>query len=253
MVGAQESDVAQARDLPGVEIYISEKGLCKQRNVGLNKISGDCDFVLFFDDDFLPADDFVAKVEELFLADPDLVGLTGRLIADGAHTSAIDFADAARMLDAGQSPQKIPSHETNWLYGCNMAMRMSAVADQRFDEDLPLYGWQEDVDFSSRLNRVGKMIRTPELTGVHMGNPGGRTPGLRLGYSQIANVLYLRKKGTIRAEHGWPLMLRNIAMNAARYLFPEPTIDRKGRLHGNILAFKDLVIGRLHPMRILSL
>lgn len=253
VVGAQEADVALARQVPGTEIYISEKGLCKQRNVGLDKVAGDCDFVSFFDDDFLPADDFLARIEELFLADAELVGLTGRPIADGAHTSAIDFEDAVQMLDAGQSLPASFEEETFWLYGCNMAMRMSAVGDQRFDENLPLYGWQEDVDFSARLNRKGKMRRTSLLTGVHLGNPGGRTPGLRLGYSQVANVLYLRKKGTVPAYHGWGLLLGNIAMNLTRYIVPEPNIDRRGRLHGNLLAFRDLLIGKMHPMRILSL
>jgi hypothetical protein len=97
------------------------------------------------------------------------------------------------------------------------------------------------------------MICTSELSGIHLGNPGGRTPGLRLGYSQVANILYLRRKGTIRIYDAWTQMLRNIAMNSVRYLFPEPNIDRKGRLHGNLLALRDLLSGRLHPMRILSL
>lgn len=253
VVGAQEADVASVRDLDGVEIYISEKGLCKQRNVGLNKIAGDCDIALFFDDDFLAADDFLANMERLFLADPSLVGLTGKLVADGAHTSQIDFADAERQLDVSNDRPAPLRMETTWLYGCNMAMRMSAVGDQRFDEDLPLYGWQEDVDFSRRLNRRGHMVCTSELTGIHLGTRGGRTSGVRLGYSQVANIVYLQRKGTIHPYGGWALMMRNIAMNIARYLLPEPHIDRKGRLHGNVLAFRDLLVGRLHPMRILTL
>jgi hypothetical protein len=41
--------------------------------------------------------------------------------------------------------------------------------------------------------------------------------------------------------------------NLARSLYPEPWVDRKGRLKGNAMALMDLVIGRISPRRILQL
>jgi hypothetical protein len=32
-----------------------------------------------------------------------------------------------------------------------MAFRYQAIDGERFDENLPLYGWQEDVDFAAAL------------------------------------------------------------------------------------------------------
>jgi hypothetical protein len=46
---------------------------------------------------------------------------------------------------------------------------------------------------------------------------------------------------------------RNMAMNIVRSLWPEPYIDRRGRLNGNFVAVRDLLSGKLSPERILDL
>jgi hypothetical protein len=91
------------------------------------------------------------------------------------------------------------------------------------------------------------------LRGVHLGAKGGRTSGVRFGYSQIANPVYLVRKGTVSGRFAWSLMGRNLVANLAKSLWPEPWIDRKGRLKGNILGLIDWALGRISPMRILQL
>ena len=81
----------------------------------------------------------------------------------------------------------------------------------------------------------------------------GRTPGRRLGYSQVANPLYLFGKGSYSLSRAARSVGRNVAMNAARSVRPEPYIDRRGRLGGNALAVFDLLRGRLAPERVLDL
>ena len=259
VVGAAPEDITGLDRLaqpPQQAVVSPKKGLCAQRNVALSLLRGQTDAVVFFDDDFLVAHDFLQRLEQLFEGDPDLVGLTGWLIADGAQTGALTYEEAEAMLDAGPNgaprPDK-PDERTSWLYGCNMAFRMSACEDLSFDENLPLYGWQEDVDFTEQLARRGHMLRTSAITGIHMGTRGGRTSGLKLGYSQVANIVYLRRKGTIGAAHGWTLMAKNVAANLAKSIRPEDTIDRRGRLKGNIRAFGDVLRGKADPLRILDL
>lgn len=251
VIGAQPGDVACVDDSdPAVEVLVAPRGSCSQRNAGLDHIAGRSDVAVFFDDDLVADHDYIARVAELFGSDPALVGLTGFLVADGAHTGPIQWDDAVARLDLGDDRVDAPAAETVWLYGCNMAVRMSAAGDLRFDTALPLYGWQEDVDFSARLARRGRMLRVPQLTGIHLGARSGRTSGLRFGYSQVANVLYLRRKGTIRLGHGWRLMLGNIAANLVKSLRPEPEIDRRGRLRGNARALLDSLRGLDDPRRI---
>jgi len=239
-------------DLP-LEILFSEKGLPIQRNAGLGHIEGRADIVTFFDDDFLPADDYLETVASLFSARSELVGATGRLIADGISSGGLGLDEAIEFINKDQQPGELYERIMPALYGCNMSFRTAATQSLRFDEALPLYGWQEDVDFSYQAGKRGTLLLTNQLAGVHMGAKGGRTSGKRLGYSQIANPVYLLRKQTIPRHLAWRLMRRNLAANVAGSFRPEPYIDRRGRLLGNVLAIYDLAIGRLHPTRILGL
>jgi hypothetical protein len=81
----------------------------------------------------------------------------------------------------------------------------------------------------------------------------GRSPGRRLGYSQVANPVYLLRKGSYSAGRAGRSVGRNIAANVARAFWPEAYIDRRGRLAGNALAILDFCRGRLAPERILEL
>jgi GT2 family glycosyltransferase len=140
-------------------------------------------------------------------------------------------------------------------YGCNMSVRMSSVHALAitFDEALPLYGWLEDMDFSRQLASAGRIVRSNLLRGVHLGHKAGRSSGVRLGYSQIANPLYMVRKGTMTRGRAYKQIGRNILANAVKTLRPEPWVDRKGRLIGNLRGAVDAVRGQLDPRQILKL
>lgn len=251
---------AHARDLAGIdaaapstETLLAPRGLCKQRNAALDRLEGRSDVIVFFDDDFVPAHDYLANLERLMSETPSVVGATGWLVDDGAQGDEIDFAEAERRLDVGGETPKAMIRPCASLYGCNMAFRLSVASGMRFDEHLPLYGWQEDVDFTHQLSWRGTLLRTSTLTGIHLGTRGGRTSGRRLGYSQVANVVYLWRKGTMRPWLGERLLFQNIVSNVVRSVWPEPDIDRRGRLMGNLLAIVDLWRGTLDPCRIEAL
>jgi GT2 family glycosyltransferase len=260
LVGVTSADLAGAGSGPcaaaalaPVELILAERGLPRQRNAGLRHLAGEADVVVFFDDDFVPANDYLAQIEREFAERPALVGATAQLLADGIKSPGISFDAAVALVEAHRPSPHPRERRLPALYGCNLCIRLAAAEGLWFDEALPLYAWQEDVDFSFRLGRQGALVYTSRLAGVHLGAKGGRTSGLRLGYSQIANPVYLLRKKTIPPRLAWRLMLRNLAANAARSLWPEPYVDRQGRLRGNFSALADLLAGSLHPERILEL
>ena len=120
-----------------------------------------------------------------------------------------------------------------WLSDLHLCGSMAS----QFDEALPFYAWQEDIDFSRQLASFGRIVRADALTGVHLGVKRGRTSGVRFGYSQIANPIYFIRKGTVSLSFGGRTMTKNLLANVIRTLHPEAHIDRRGRLKGNILAF----------------
>jgi len=250
-----DADVGGIKTGPALEIVVGPRGLTIQRNAILACLD-DFDVVQFFDDDFLPATDYLAVAERAFAADPTIAMATGSVIADGIKGPGIDL-DTARSIVAACATGAVDTtfELVEDAYGCNMAVRLAAARAMqcRFDERLPLYGWMEDVDFSRQLARHGRIVRLAGARGVHLGIKQGRQSGVRLGYSQIANPIYLSRKGTCPWPRSLRLMSRNIAANLLRSLTPEPYVDRAGRVAGNLKAFGDLIAGRLDPGRVLEL
>ncbi|MCS6921768.1 MAG: glycosyltransferase [Elioraea sp.] len=239
---------------PDIRFLRTSPGLPRQRNAILE--ATEADILLFLDDDFFPATAYTEVLEQVFAAHPDCVVATGTVIADGAKGPGITPDEARRILAADRPPDDplaVASHFNG--YGCNMAVRMEVVRRTgiRVDERLPLYAWYEDIDFTRALGRHGTILRLAGARGVHLGVKQARTPGLRLGYSQVVNPIYLARKGTFPWSHAIPSAARHLAINAVRSFFPEPHVDRFGRLRGNLLALFDLARGRVEPERAIAL
>ena len=237
-----------------VEVIESPTGSCAQRNAIL-RASAEADVILFMDDDFFLAPLFLSNCESLFQNYPDIAIATGEVVADGIGGPGLSPEQARKILMDVVETDRHSISVSYAGYGCNMAVRNAVVKKQAilFDENLPLYAWQEDVDFSRCVSRHGRVVKDASLAGVHLGHKSGRSPGLMLGYSQVANPIFLFQKGSVSFAFTLRIMTRNASKNIVRSLFPEPWIDRRGRLKGNILAIWHLLRGKLHPTTILDL
>lgn len=250
------SDVEELpRDFPGVEFLTADAGLPRQRNRILDAIP-DCDAVLFLDDDFIAAPRWLEALEAVLLANPDCAVATGTVIADGAKGPGITPDESRALLAADTAPANLTAAHAHFNgYGCNMALRLAPVRDHglRFDEKLPLYAWYEDIDLTRRMLPYGRILRMEGARGVHLGVKQGRVPGLRLGYSQVVNPIYLARKGSFPWSHAIPSAARHCLINLLRSAQPEPEVDRWGRFRGNLRGVWDLLTGRADPERILTL
>jgi GT2 family glycosyltransferase len=212
--------------------------------------------VLFLDDDFIAAPLWLEALETVLTANPDCAVATGTVVADGAKGPGITPEEARAILAADVPPAALmAAHEHFNGYGCNMALRLAPVREHalRFDEKLPLYAWYEDIDLTRRLLPHGKILRLEGARGVHLGVKQGRVPGLRLGYSQVVNPIYLARKGSFPWSHAIPSAARHCLINLLRSVKPEPEVDRWGRFRGNMRGLLDLLTGRADPERILTL
>jgi GT2 family glycosyltransferase len=251
---AVQEDAGSAADLPGVTVVTGPPGLARQRNAALAALPSGIDVVVFFDDDFVADPDWLAAAARTFRDEPLVVAFTGRVLADGIKGPGLSFKDAVRIVEATDRSASWSRIEPFSPYGCNMAFRMSAIGDLRFDERLVLYGWLEDRDFGGALaKRGGRLIKCASACGVHMGVKSGRVAGDRLGYSQVVNPIYMLRKGTMTAGQVAGQLFRNIAINVARAVRPEPYIDRRGRLRGNLRGLADVLRGRLEPERAVAI
>ncbi|TCL66380.1 glycosyltransferase family 2 protein [Rhizobium sp. BK251] len=249
-----EEDVAGLHAQAGLVHFLGPAGLPHQRNCLIERAQT-LDILIFLDDDFVMDKDYLAETEAVFREAADVAMTTGVVIADGIIGPGFSLEQAAAFMS---TPADAAGHRLTEVYngyGCNMAVRLEIVRANglRFDEELPLYAWLEDVDFSRALAPFGRIVRVERARGVHLGVKSGRQPGARLGYSQIANPCYLIAKGTCSWQKGLFHMSRNLAANVYGTLRRETIIDRPGRLLGNLKALGDLFALRLAPSRALDL
>jgi GT2 family glycosyltransferase len=239
--------------VPAGTIVVHSSGISAQRNAGIAAVP-EADVVVFFDDDARVRADYLEQALAVFAADSSILGLTGRVLLDGAARAEIDTETALRALRESESvPVDARVTDRKTLYGCNLAIRTGATT-QRFDERLPLYSWLEDHDLARRLLREGRLVTAPGCTIVHRGvKSGGRQAHAKLGYSQVMNPAHFVKKGS------FPLWLaaneigRRVAKNLVLSLGGPEASWRRERLRGNRLAAVDVLRGRFTPERILDL
>lgn len=238
-----------------LSFVFGRSGSSAQRNQALDQVVTKHDIITFFDDDFIPSDDYLEQVVALMHKNPAWLAVTGNVVADGVKGPGLSFEEGVRILrdSASRNTEGFVVSKLVGAYGCNMSFRAEHIRDLRFDERLVLYGWQEDVDFSSQLRRYGDVVRVSSLTGVHLGVKSGRTSGVRFGYSQICNPVYLMLKGTLPPAFALKRLSKNLAANIVKSFWPEPYIDRRGRLRGNLLALLHVLRGKVQPEYILNL
>jgi GT2 family glycosyltransferase len=240
------------------DVIISAPGTCHQRNIGIETLNQTTGIIAFFDDDYLPVPTALQSIEAAFdTFGPTVAGMSGHLIADGINGPGMTNGQASQLIAGHRQPKGYSIlKDTIGLYGCNMVFRADAIGQIRFDEDLPLYAWQEDVDFAHRVARASgkRMVLTDAFSGVHRGVKNGREArGIRLGYSQIANTWYLWQNSSLPGRFAARVALRNLVANHMRMRQSEPWIDRRGRARGNRLALCDIILRRADPQRIRTL
>jgi len=244
-----QKDVEQDIESPLNREYIFESGgLPFQRNGAIRHLNGRVDIIIFFDDNFVPSPYWIERCLQLFNNHPNVVGLDGTVVLDGATGIDVSWEQAESAVAAADSPdlQAYPITNEPYIYGCNMAYRLSAIENIHFDERM-IFGRLEDRDFSVRVSRVGQLIRSGSMFGAHLGMRSGRVSGKRMGFAQVINAWYLYDKGVLSKKEAWLHSVKALLSNSVKSLWRDVKIDRRGRLIGNLIGFKDLLTGSCQP------
>lgn len=240
--------------LSGWTVVTGTRGAAAQRNAALDALP-DIAVVAFFDDDAVLRPDYLANAMRFLDAHPQVLGMTGRVLLDGATTGEIT-RDAAADALAHSAVAPVLGHwrRTRELYGCNFVVRVAAAPHLRFDARLPLYSWLEDHDFARRLMRLGQLAEVDDCVIVHRAaSSGGRQAHRRLGYSQVMNPIHLVRTGSFPTWLAAQQIFRPVAKNVVLSVAGPSTAWRRMRLRGNVQAVGDAIRGRITPERIIDL
>jgi GT2 family glycosyltransferase len=254
-VPGSEHVTAETAQLPSVKIVRAELSATRQRNRAIDAIASDAELVAFLDDDVELRRDYLEALRRSFGTSREVAFLRGHMIANGMDIGPIDRAgaramvgsDAATHSGAAAPPQLVPITCID-AFGATMSVRRAVLQTARFDERLPLYSYMEDLDFAAQCTAYGRLAYCHNARLVHLYAPGGRLPGLCIGFAQVMNPAYLWRKGTCPTGFLLRRLAQHLAANALKSLHPRhSTPDRRARLAGNLRAVRSLLRGRIAP------
>lgn len=210
------NDVYKSQSNYNLTFSRTTKGTAAARNVGIDQIEK-CDVVHFIDDDVMIPLDYFKTVETLFESGRNFIGGAGRELrieTKPAISSKKIYSLVSNGLDFSYKAGKLTKSATNfwvsndlesraeievdWLPGCAMFFNWHEVLNVRFNENLelgPLKGYAigEDVDYTYRITRLGKLLYFPELTYDHFFAPNiARKSSIKLSYAQGQFKAYLK-------------------------------------------------------------
>lgn len=190
-------------------VHPAPRGLTVQRNLGVDRTTGDPVFLI--DDDVWMAPD----VHEEVLAEyerwgPELGGVRGaplraavpnRLVVLWRRLFGMGgwWPEASGRMRGGFFVETVIAsagvRKLEYFSGWFMSYKRAVFEHERFDENLSGYAFKEDVDFSYRLVKRGYvLVQTPRARIDHLRAPSQRLSPFDLQRMNLANQFYLHRK-----------------------------------------------------------
>lgn len=242
--------------------YAGAPSLARQRNLALDLLDASARVVFFVDDDVTLDPGYLETLWQVFEDCPDVLGAGGRIRRD---TTRVPRSAAGRvyrrlfLLESRQPGRVLPSggesqtHTLDlqertgvqWLSGCSCAYRPEAARRHRFDHRLEGYSLDEDLDFSYRVGRDGRLLLEPRATLVHHRSPRERHENRRYASDYLVHRYWFVEKNIrhpLRRLAFWWSVLGRLGLTV-RPRDPHATETRKGYLD----AIR-IILSRAHPL-----
>lgn len=232
--GSSDSETATAIQtintafpLEYVQVDATNRGLTKQRNVGIKHLHPASEIVFFLDDDVILEYDFFEKILQTF-SDASVIGCDGFITNEcswlpvsnqtklPAFCQQLDqyylklatrdrFRAAIGLFPLQLQPGKIPlyghgksslpptgkEYEVDHIMGGITAYRRSIFNRIQFSTFFEGYGLYEDFDFSVRANSYGKLITNTAARVSHHHAESGRPRTFKFGKMVVQNGWYV--------------------------------------------------------------
>jgi GT2 family glycosyltransferase len=242
------------------------KGLTRQRNFAIKRVR--TDLVAFFDDDIVLAPECLSEMQRVHCIGGPAVAGTGAIMHNAAPEQSrrgiwrlrrwlgvVSTLEPGQYCRSGVStpwgslPASTAPLEGDWLPGGATMWKTDTVVKVAFNDAFTGYALSEDLDFSLRARRTGKLIMVPAARVWHLHATEGRPDEYELGYSSIFNRYQVHRR--CLADRTW----RDVLAFAYAWsvdsllLLRHLTVRRRARatldhLRGRLRAGRDLIGGR---------
>lgn len=205
------------------------RGLTKQRNFGISKVSGNSEIIAFLDDDTVVTTNYIEELVKTFSNNPEITGVGGVALNENAwnlldssknynkyryfQLDGYVYKEGQRNvvrnylgLNSNLEPGKMPKfshgrtcgfpmnkkiYEVDLLIGMSMAFRKIVFDSIQFSTYFEGYGLYEDADFSIRALQFGKNVINTKLQLNHYHHPSGRPNQYLYGKMVVRNGWYV--------------------------------------------------------------
>jgi len=184
------------------------RGLTVQRNVGIERTTGDP--VFFIDDDVQMAPDCHEKIlVEYERWGPELGGVRASPVRPARPGRGTIFyrklfgiggwwpensGRIRRGFYAEGISESAGVRKVEYFNGWFMSYRRHVFDHERFDEALAGYAYKEDIDFSYRVSRRYTLVQAPAARCDHLKSGAARLSSHQLQRMNLANQFYLHRK-----------------------------------------------------------
>ncbi len=217
------------KNLTYFQVSAADRGLTKQRNFGISKVSSDSEVICFLDDDTILEINYFEKLIKTYSIFPKALGVGGYItnevswekVSDNYIPTIREFffdgwkkKDGSRFvlrkklgLDTNVKPGFMPEFSNGRSIGClppsgkiyEVEQFMGGVASYKknvfesfsFSTYFEGYGLYEDADFTLRLSKVGKLYVNTNAKLAHFHNELGRPNKYRYGKMVTRNGWYV--------------------------------------------------------------
>lgn len=192
-----------------VRVGASLKGLTRQRNQALARVS--TDLVAFFDDDIVLRPGCLRELERVHRSESGVVGVAAAIENERSAPSPlwrvrrrlrmVPALEPGRYTRSGMSiPWSfLPPGEGvcagDWLPGGATMWRTEVARELGFLEEFEGYGQGEDLEFSLRAGRRGRLLLARGARVLHEHVAAGRPNAFRLGYMALYNRYQVHRRG----------------------------------------------------------
>lgn len=204
-----------------------DRGLTRQRNYGIQRVSERCNIVAFLDDDTVLQPEYFAEIVKTFQKQPDAVGVGGYILEDGwikgvpsGNVSRYFCIDGWYRRDGlrtvlrkyvklgsppcpcvmppeshgrsiGSFPPSGRTYSVEHFMGGAASYRKAVFEDIAFSSYFEGYGLYEDLDFCLRLSKIGSCYVNTNAQLHHYHEPSGRPNRFTYGKMVVRNGWYV--------------------------------------------------------------
>jgi GT2 family glycosyltransferase len=228
------------------------KGLTRQRNFAIARVR--TELVAFFDDDIVLRPACLQTMVAAHDAQKDVVGVSAYV--ENAYEVPSRQWKIRRML--GIVPDLHPGryHRSghsiswnflpptdavvpgDWLPGGITMWKTDVIRDLGFWEHFSGYAQGEDLEFSLRAGRRGRLVVAGAARLLHLQDAGGRPNQYQMGYMAIYNRYHIHRRGL--ANRTW----RDVLWFAYGYILDSIILSRRLFFPGETRAIFDQLRGR---------